>query len=91
MNKISLDAIEKAAKRVAAKHFLTGVDTQEDVDNVWQVIEPSADDENEATERFNDRKYYPWHYFEHWSHAEVFDGILALKCSIYDEMVKELQ
>lgn len=91
MNKISLDAVEKAAKRIAAKHFLTGVDTQEDVDNVWQMIETSADDENEATERFLDSMYYAWQPFEHWSVTEVFDGIFALKCSIYDEMTEELQ
>ena len=89
MNKFSLDAVEKAAKRIAAKHFLCNVDTQEDVNNIWAMIETSADDE--ATERFLNSIYGVWQPFEHWSTTEVFDGIFALKCSVVDEMTKELQ
>lgn len=91
MNKISLDAVEKAAKRIAAKHFLCNVDTQEDVDNIWEMIATSTDDENEAIERFLNSTYQVWQPFERWSVPEVFDDMFALKCSIYDEMTKGLQ
>lgn len=90
MNKITLDSIEKAAKRIAAKHFFSGVETQEDVDNIWEMIEQSVDDENEATERFLDSIYQVWQPFESWELTAVFDEVCNLQGSIVEHMNEEL-
>lgn len=90
MNKISLDSIEKAAKRIAAKHFFTDVNTQEEVDGIWEMIEQSADDENEATERFLDTIHQVWQPFANWQLMEVFDEVCNFRNSIVAEMTEEL-
>lgn len=86
MNKISMDSIEKAAKRIAAKHFFSGVETQQDVDNIWEMIEQLMDDENEATERFRNFVYQVWQPFESWELATVFDEVCILHGAIILEM-----
>lgn len=88
MNKISLDSIEKAAKRIAALHFFSNVDTPEDIEWLWSLTEMS---DKAATKAYinTDNDLYLWAPFE--SIPQALELMCELRDSIVREMAQELQ
>lgn len=86
MNKISLDSIEKAAKRIAAMHFFSNVDTPEDIEWLWSLTEMS---DKAATKAYNytDHDLYLYTY----SIPQALHLMCELRDSIVNEMTQELQ
>ena len=89
MHKTSLDSIEKAAKRIAAKHYFCNVETQENVDEIWAWTE--LDDEDAVFKYQHEEVMCVWHPFQEWDFIEVLDSMIELKDSIVREMTQELQ
>lgn len=89
MNKISLDAIEKAAKRIAVKHYFSNVRTDENVSEIWSWT--TMDDKDAIYEYRHEDIMCVWHLFERWDIIKVLASMVELKDSIVAEMTQELQ
>lgn len=90
MNKISVNAVEDAAKRIAVKHFFCGVETHDDVNDIWLW---TTLDECDAVWEFsnNNNNFLVWFPFQDWDLMEILDAMDDLKNSIVAEITEELQ
>ncbi len=89
MHKISLDSIEKAAKRIAVRHFFSNVGGQQTIDRIWEWTTLDGD---EATRAYKfELCVAVWQPFEYFEITEVLDNMIVLYNSIVEEMTEELE
>lgn len=90
MNKISIKSIEKAAERIAAKHFFSYVESQDDVDAVWSWCNDTNDAEQMRKSYDAHPKILVWEPFEEWAMIDVLGAMNNLRASVFSELSLEL-
>ena len=90
MNKISLDAIEKAANRIAAQHYFSNVETETDIEKIWNWA-TIVDDDVAFSEYSEEELLHVWFPFQHWAFPDILDSMIELRDSIVEEMTGVLE